>query len=43
MRFIRVRLVLFAGLIFLGVACLGVSTSRSTSSGTVSHFPWNVI
>jgi hypothetical protein len=42
MRFIRARLVLFAGLIVLGTACLGISTSRSTFTGTVSHIPWNV-
>jgi hypothetical protein len=43
MRFVRVRFVLLAGLIVLGMACLGVSTSASTLTGTVSDFPWNAI
>ena len=43
MRFIRVRLAHFAGLIVHGVACLGVSTSGSTLTGTVSGSSWNVI
>jgi len=43
MRFIRVRLAHFAGLIVPGVACLGVSASGSTLTGTVSGSSWNVI
>jgi len=42
MRFIRVQLAHFAGF-FPGVACLGVSTSESTLTGTVSGSSWNVI
>jgi hypothetical protein len=36
MRFVRVRFVFLAGLIVLGMACFGVSTSASTLTGTVS-------
>jgi hypothetical protein len=42
MRFIRVRLAHFAGFV-PGVACLGVSTSGSTLTGTLSDSSWNVI
>jgi hypothetical protein len=43
MLFIRTRLVLSAGLIVLSMACLGVSTSGSTLTGTVSDPAGKVI
>jgi len=43
MRFIGVQSAHFAGLIVPGVACLGVSASGSTLTGTVSGSSWNVI